>query len=326
MVHPQRTPSSGLIVLPNANIPTTSSVSLTRLSTDLPSSSPLLRVPASLHVLRDASHSAPQGIVQIVKFSPKHGSWLVAPSDERFPPHLVQNGHLTLVTTVDPLFVLLPFIPVCAASSKTHSSSVSRASAVFQPADALSDLSGIDLSVLLPPNLLRALCESKIVHGVEYFRLSSQKALKWLLAKHDILLRHSYVEKSYALNTLVQYVTPEWDNQLQTELKSCNLLAAEKAAHVDETTSGAVPGPGALEGKPDDPLETPPQEAQASSNDTKSSLQEPDTPDTKPKAKAAREPRSTRKSIKRDESAVKFWAKRTTRSSTSTSTSGKRQR
>lgn len=318
--------NSGLIVLPTANVPSESPVKLTPVSRHLESTSPILKIPASLHISHDASHHSPQSIVQILQFSPKHGSWLVAPSEERLPPYLVQNGHLTLITTVDPLFILLPFIPVSPSSLKTSSSSISRATTVFQPADSFVDLTTLDLSTLLSPQLLRSLCDSKIVNQVEYFRLSSQKALQWILAKYHILVQHSYVGNSHAFDTLTQYLTPEWKKLLQAQLKAQSVTTVQNIPGVDNSTNPIPSNENDPETEPIHSSLQLPDEVQELNDQSPSLPQKLTISDSKPTPKLMKQVKSNKKSIKRDESAAKFWAKRTTRSSTKSNGSGKRHR
>lgn len=319
MTNIQPQPSSGLIVFPAANVPSTSPISLTPLLQHSPPSSPLSSLPVSLHTLHDTKHPSPQAIVQISRFSPKNGSWLVAPSDKRLPPHLVQNGQLTLVTIVDPLFILLPFIPAT-TPLRPASTHASRATTVFQPATVLAELAGVDLSALAPGPILRAVCDVKTVDNADYFRLSSHKGFEWLLAKYDALVRHPLVAKPHALSTIAQYLTPDWHNRLRAHLQSSDSPPPAQAPATHNHTVAA------LVTESCNASASPPADGHSAQNGTEGRSDLPDERETSPLKKKSKQPRLAKNPVKQDASAVKFWTQRATRSSTAAAVSGKRRR
>lgn len=313
---------SGLVIFPSEYVPSKHPITLKPICQETTNASPLSNLATPLYVLHRGKASEPCAIVQLLRFSSKYGSWLIASSDESIPPDLVKNGDVTFVTIVDPLFIVLTAIPTDVSSNPelARGSSVHH-SAVFQPIDAITDLSGTDLSMLLSPSTLRAVCDSKTVDDVEYFRLSSDRALDWLLCKHSALAQISYVGHSHAIELLAQYLTPEWEQKLRSKLTASESTKPGTTDSKDGTEKDLMPEAPMPGSAAEVAMSIMMEEAQLAEVDTA-------TPFTKQNESVGKQSKQTRPkpAPKRDEAAVKFWAKRTTRSSTLGKDNSKRKR
>lgn len=161
-----------------------------------------------LYVLR--KNFKPVMIAEIVRFSSPYGSWFFVPESREEVPEVCSNGNMTIVTAVDPLFCALVLMDARRVVGEKQ---------VFQPLDALCVTSdGTNLSQLCDATQFGMLCDVKKAAGESFYRLSDEKTMSWLLAKHKALGKHPNMKSQDAVGVLSQYVTSRWSKQLRKKL------------------------------------------------------------------------------------------------------------
>lgn len=193
---------TGMLVLPS-DVPTDKKTTLTPLN--------LKSAPATpLHLLYTADTAAAKtllAVVQLTQFNQPYGSWIIAPHHETQPPHLCHNGNVTIVTRVDPLFVALPVL---------DSHRLIAGKDAYQPLSTLAfTQNGVDLSSLFDPLQMILICDVKHAMDDQFYHLSDEKVLSWLVQKHTTLLKHKHVGPTHAFDLVAQYLTPEWEARLR---------------------------------------------------------------------------------------------------------------
>lgn len=161
-----------------------------------------------LFVLR--KNSKPVMVAEIVRFSSPYGSWFFVPESQEEVPEVCSNGNMTIVTAVDPLFCALVLMDSRRAVGEKQ---------VFQPLDALCVTSdGTNLNQFCDATQFGMLCDVKEAAGQSFYRLSDDKTMSWLLAKHKALGKHPNMKPQDAVEVISQYVTSKWSKQLRKKL------------------------------------------------------------------------------------------------------------
>lgn len=220
-------PNTAVVILPSAAMPSDNvtlsaeekshSISITPL--ELPEGvDPSTVIP--FYVLR--KNRDPTLIVEIVKFTSSHGSWFFVPESELDVPYVCSNGNIAMVTTVDPLFYVLLLMDVHGAIGEKD---------LFQPLDSLCPTKyGVDITRICEVEAFVLLCDVKQAVGGTYYKLSEDKVVSWLIAKHTALVKHPTVKSKDAVEIISQYITPKWAKRLRKNILS-DVENVDTAAH-----------------------------------------------------------------------------------------------
>lgn len=206
--------ASGVLVLPSAAVPVLSSdgpptgaETTTMAKIDYPSQVDAAAL-VPLYVLRKGSK--PLMIAELIRFSTQYGSWFFVPNDPENAPHVCSNGNITMVTVVDPLFCALALLEARRAVGNAD---------VFQPLDSLCITpDGTDIRHFCDTSRFELLCDVKEAAGQSFYRLSDDKTIDWLAAKHAALSKHPNVNFMDALDVLAQYITEKWNKRLRKQI------------------------------------------------------------------------------------------------------------
>lgn len=219
---------SGIVILPSNALPSKSIQPASDPTTHLSNLTfpPQHELPIQLYVLQ--TNSKPLSIVEVVRFSTNHGSWLLVP-DESHAPHICSNGNMTIVTRVDPLFALLVLLDA--------RRNISDGNEMFQPMQDLSVTpDGTDIAALCAAGQFQLLCDTKEAAGTTFYKLDEEKVLKWLKSKYDATACLDSVSEQDALDIVSQYITPKWTERLrkvtvgQAEEQQAALRSAQEMA------------------------------------------------------------------------------------------------
>lgn len=151
-------------------------------------------------------------IAELVRFTQPNGSWILVPENEQKVPYVCSNGNISLVTRVDPLFCALILMDAHRQVGGKD---------VFQPLDAVCiTKDGTNLSRICPIEQFSLICDVKAAAGDSFYRLSDDKVLQWLLAKHQKLEATPQLNSNTAADILMQYLAPRWKKLFSSALKT----------------------------------------------------------------------------------------------------------
>lgn len=152
----------------------------------------------------------PQMLVEILRFEAQFGSWFFVPEDVDVAPDVCSNGNITIVTAVDPLFCALVLMDALGTVGEKL---------VFQPLDDLCvTADGTNLMQLCDASQFDMLCDVKEAGGEKFYRLSEEKVIGWLRAKHSALTRQPNLKSASAVDIMCQYLTPAWGKRLRKDV------------------------------------------------------------------------------------------------------------
>lgn len=209
----KKQPNAAVVVLPAAALPFGEELSSTK---EHSTSLTQIEFPGDangsslvpLYVLR--KDSKPTMIVELVRFTSSYGSWFFVPENREQAPDVCSNGNMTIVTAVDPLFCALVLMDARRAVGQKQ---------VFQPLDALCvTADGTNLGQFGDAQQFAMLCDVKQAAGETFYRLSDEKTMTWLLAKHNALAKQPNMKSQDAIDIISQYLTSKWTKQLRKNI------------------------------------------------------------------------------------------------------------
>lgn len=161
---------------------------------------------SGLHLLV-RSHDVHPMVVEMVQFAPRYGSWLLVPAEGQGDPDVVEQGALTFVTMVDPLFCALGMLEAGREVDGRQ---------VFQPLDSLLiTADGTDFRRMCPADQIALLCDVKEVDVEKFYKFSDEKALAWILRKLTVLMSAAEVKEKDGVELIAQYLSAKWAKRLR---------------------------------------------------------------------------------------------------------------
>lgn len=155
-----------------------------------------------------------KSVVEVVRFSTPHSSWLLRPRDRSKPDVLEQCGDAVFVSAVDPLFAALPML----ASRRDPGGGCksSQQAAMFQPVDSLLiDENNVCCTGICDLQQLRNLCDVKTVQDECFIRLNDEKVLRWLQAKLTSCTSFRGITEKDALSAVCGYLSEDWSERFR---------------------------------------------------------------------------------------------------------------
>lgn len=159
-------------------------------------------------------------IVELMRYEQAHGSWMyITTNPDTTEVDIEPNGYLTMVTTVDPLFVALGIMV-----------GRSQRSGMFEPKENLLD--NKNGTVLFCDADLLLLCDTKSAGDESFYRFSPEKARRWLDAK---VLNIAELAELEAASIIAQYLPDSWAEELLDKYVAAT--KAEQKADINITDS-----------------------------------------------------------------------------------------
>ena len=178
-------------------------------------------------------------LYEMVKFSEKYRSWFI---DDL----LCSDGHFTMLTKVDPLFIFLPHVmknskqnfrpldDICQEFNSTNEVPPSDSTATSRSSEN-SDNKFSRLDYALAPGINWAsICDTRDMDGDLFIRFSEPNTIRWLTKKHDRLMDSLRGEMgiktskatlmSYATDLISDYVPHELCEKFRTTVRSNHLM------------------------------------------------------------------------------------------------------
>lgn len=174
-------------------------------------------------------------LYEIVEFSESYRAWFV-------DNYLCKQGHFNMITRVDPLFV---FLPVIIKHAKTQyrplhdicQEHASNRQAMAAKSSKHGEFSPIDCA--LYPNISwRSICDTQDIDGDLYLRYSEANTFRWLLDKHDRVMRSLKDEMgdkaskatlmSHASDLLAEYIPESLCQKLREMVREKHTIGTGK--------------------------------------------------------------------------------------------------
>lgn len=170
-------------------------------------------------------------LYEIVKYSEQFRSWFI-------DNLLCKDGHMNLLSKIDPLFIFLPHLIKYARQQFRSLNDICQ-----EYKNDYKDKKMCRLECALTPDIdWKLVCDTQELDDEMYLRFSEAKTLGWLLGKHERLCKtlEVHLESGVSRPTVVSYATDLLDTYIPTSLsEKFKMTVKDKCTYKLSCNSGA---------------------------------------------------------------------------------------
>lgn len=157
------------------------------------------------------------GIVEVMRYAPPRGSWMYVDEEN---VHVERDGKITMVTTVDSLFVAVGLM-------------FGQKNAMFEPADTI-----LPRVLKVCAAQLSLVCETKTAGDETFYRFSEERAIQWLVAKMRKLVDATGIPEHEAAAVVARYLPEMFAEKLEARFEAPKITKG--VAELDDAQKTAL--------------------------------------------------------------------------------------